>query len=131
MASKIEINEMASAITKLLTEYNEEVTEIAKEVVDDVAEQVMEETKSHITWKDKRYSKSFELTKSFEDKRNKRITWHVKSPHYRLTHLLEYGHITRDGVNSTRKFPHVRYGDEYLQNNFERIMKERIQQCKI
>lgn len=128
---KVETNEIASTITQWLTEYNEEVTEVAKEVVTEVAQQVLEETKAHITWNDKTYSNSFDLKKSFEDKRNKRMTWYVKSPHYRLTHLLEFGHYTRNGTTSTRKFPHVRYGDEYLQDNFERIMKERIEQCKI
>lgn len=131
MAKKTDIYDIASTITTWLTEYSEEVTEVAKETVDEIADGVMEEIKAHITWNDKKYSNSFALTTSFENTRNKRVTWHVKSPHYRLTHLLEFGHITRDGINSTRKFPHVRYGDEYLKNNFERIMKERIEQCRI
>lgn len=90
----------------------------------------MEQTKSHITWKDKEYSKHFHIKKSFEDKRNKRNTWYVGEGFHRLTHLLEYGHLTRNGTTSTRKFPHVRYGDEYLQDNFERILKERLEDAK-
>jgi len=95
MAKNIKSSELASTVAEYLTDYSEEVTDACKEVVDDIAEGVMNETKAHITWKDKKYSGSFALTTSFEDKRNKRVTWYVKSPHYRLTHLLEFGHHTR------------------------------------
>lgn len=130
MANKVEINDMANEITKWLTEYSDEVTEVSKDVVDKVAEGVNAEIKNHITWKDKKYSKAFALKTTFEDSRNKRKTWYVKSPHYRLTHLLEFGHATRNG-GRTKAYPHVKYGDEYLRNNFEKIMKEEIERCKI
>lgn len=130
MATKVEVNEMANEVVKWLTEYSEEVTEVAKEVVDKVAEECFDEVKNHITWKDKKYSQSFAINKSFDDKRNRRRTWYVKSPHYRLTHLLEFGHVTRNG-GRTKAYPHVKYGDEYVKNNFEREMKEAIERCKI
>lgn len=130
MATNVKVDELASTINQWLTDYSEEVTDVAKEVVDEISEGAMKETKSHITWKDKKYSNSFALKTSYEDKRNKRNTWYVKSPHYRLTHLLEFGHATREG-GRTREFPHVRYGDEFVKNNFERMMREKIEQCRI
>lgn len=130
MATKVKVDEVADTILEWLTEYKEEVTDVAKEVVDEIAEGAMEETKSHISWQDKVYSSSFALKTSYEDRRNKRNTWYVKSPHYRLTHLLEFGHATRNG-GRTRAYPHVRYGDEFVKNNFERVMREKIEQCKI
>lgn len=131
MATKnVKPDEVASAITEMLTTYTEEATDIAKEVVDEMSQQVLDETKSHITWQDKKYSKSFALKTSFENKRNKRNTWYVKSPHYRLTHLLEFGHVTRNGTTRTRAFPHVQYGQQILDERFEKLLKERLENAK-
>lgn len=132
---KIQADELTETIKEFLTEYTDDVTDIAKGVVDDVAEGVAQEVKNHISWKDKIYSSHFALKTSFEDKRNKRKTWYVKAPHYRLTHLLEFGHHTRlkpnhDGKQSTGKYPHVKYGYEFAKNNFEREMKEAIENAR-
>lgn len=129
--SKVKIDDFSSEITKMLTQYNEEVTLKCKEVVDEVAAGTMNEIKTHCNFKGTgKYIKSFKLATSFEDSRNKRITWHVRSPHYRLTHLLEFGHIKRNG-GRTRAFPHVKYGNDFVQNNLPRKMQEAIEECKI
>lgn len=129
MNKKIKASEMGATIADLLTTYTEDVTTLAKQVVEEISQEVNDEIINHITFKDKIYSKSFRIKKSFEDKRNKRNTWYVASPHYTLTHLLEYGHITRNG-GRTRAFPHVRYGEEYLEQNFERKLKEGIENAR-
>ena len=131
MAKTIQVYELASAITEMLSQYNEAVTDEAKKVVDEISKEANEEILNHITFNDKKYTKSFRLITSFEDKRNKRNTWYVASPHYRLTHLLEFGHYTRNGTTRTRAFPHVKYGDEYVKNNFEKRLKEEIEKCRI
>lgn len=129
MSKTIQVDDMANEITRLLSEYNEEVTDLAKEVVDKVAKEANEEVLNHITFKDKKYTKSFRIKTTFEKKRNKRNTWYVAAPHYRITHLLEYGHITVNG-GRTRKFPHVKYGDDYVTQNFERELKEGIENAR-
>lgn len=131
MAKKVKVDNLSAEITDLLTKYSNNLTEECKKVVDDISQEVMDEIKNHITWNDKKYSKAFRLKTSFNDKRNKRNTWYVASPYYRLTHLLEFGHHTRNGNKDTKKYPHVKYGDEYLQNNFFERMKEAMEKCKI
>ena len=132
----IQANELASEITKMLTEYTEEVTDIAKQVVDKVAEGTMQEVKNHVTWLNHKvpyYQECFRLTTSFENKRNKRRTWYVAKGQHRLTHLLEFGHHTRrikHGKAYTQAYPHVKYGDEYVKNNLEREMKEAIENAR-
>lgn len=132
MGKTIQVYELANAITEILSEYNEAVTDETKKVVDEISQEVKQEILNHVTFNDNHvYTKAMDVKTSFEDKRNKRNTWYVKSPHYRLTHLLEFRHYTRNGRTKTREFPHIRYGEEYLQNNFERKMKEGIEKCKI
>lgn len=136
MAKNIKANELSAEITTLLSKYSEALTDECKKVVDEVAEGVLEETKNHITWHDKKYSQAFALKTSFEDKRNKRRTWYVKPPYYRLTHLLEFGHQTRkrhdnDTKPRTAKFEHVKYGDKYLEDNFFRKMEEAMEKCRV
>lgn len=128
MSKRIEASKMADEITSLLTTYTEEVTELAKAVVDKVSEEANQEILNHITFKDKTYSKGFRIKTTFENSRNKRNTWFV-AKEYRLTHLLEYGHITRNG-GRTRAFPHIKYGDDYVNENFERELKEGIESAR-
>lgn len=129
MSKTVEVTDMAEELQKILGNYTEEVTEATKKAVDEVASGVMLEIKSHTTWKDVKYTQSYELKTIYDNQRGKYIIWHVKSPNYKLTHLLELGHYTRDGRTMSRKFPHVQYGDAYAKNNLERKIKEKIAQC--
>lgn len=51
-------------------------------------------------------------------------TWHVEEPEYRLTHLLENGHVTRDGTKRTKKIKHISKGREIAEKVLEERMKE-------
>lgn len=131
MAKTVKTDEVADTIVNFLMAGLETYTDIMNETIDDIAEGVLDETKRHITWKDKEYSKSFRIATTKQERRRKYKTWYVEAPHYRLTHLLEFGHYKRNGEWGTREFPHVRYGFEFVRDNYERELKERIENARI
>ena len=137
MGKTIQASELAETITSYLDMALEDYTDVMKEVIDDVAEGTLNEVKSHISWHDKNYASNFALTTEQETKRSKKRLWYVKPPYYRLTHLLEFGHVTRFSTGKygnkkrTRAYPHVQYGAEFVRNNFEKELKARVEQCKI
>lgn len=127
------IENMGKEFQEILLAYDKDVTEATKRAVTNVSEGVMQEVKSHITWNDKYYSKAFKLTTIYDNERGKYVIWHVDraggKSKWQITHLLELGHITRNGTTWTRKFPHVKYGVEFATRNLENEIKEGIEQC--
>ena len=126
----IKPDELAATINEFLTMATEEYTEVMKDVIDDIAQGTLEETKRHITWHDNVYSDSFAISEETNTKRSKKKLWYASKGMHRLTHLLEFGHVTRNGTTRTRAYPHVEYGQDYVTENFAKELKERIEQCK-
>lgn len=125
---------MGEKLYEVLKDYNTEVTEATKEAVTEVADGVMRTIKNHITWNDTKYSKAFSLKTIYDNDRGKYVIWHVGEyggeKMWSLTHLLELGHLTRNGTTRTRKYPHVQYGQEYAYNNLAKEIKEKIENVR-
>lgn len=55
----------------------------------------------------------------------KRYVWHVKSPEYRLAHLLAHGHATKDG-GRTRADPFLRNAVNAVLPEYEAAVEEAV-----
>lgn len=124
----MDINDLATAITEGLEQYSEEVTDGVKKAVDIVAKETNEEIKRNIKFKEHtgKYVKAFRIKTSYEDRYNKRNTWHVANGQHRLTHLLEKGHALKDG-GRTEAFEHIKCGEELAKRRMEELAKEAIE----
>lgn len=69
------------------------------------------------------YKSSFAIEKEWKGRHRYSATWYVEAPNYRLTHLLENGHLTRDGTHRTKAVKHIKYGRQ----SAEQVLDEKLQ----
>ncbi|MGJ8756266.1 HK97 gp10 family phage protein [Clostridium botulinum] len=126
--SNVQVDGMAELIAEYMSNYTQDVTDGVKKVVDTVGKEVNEEIKKHITFKQPtgKYVRAFRIKTSFEDRYNKRNTWHVANGQHRLAHLLEKGHALRNG-GRTESFEHIKYGEELAQKRMVELTKEAVE----
>lgn len=124
----VSVDDFSDSIMQALSEWSMEVTEKMKAAVDTTSDEVNQTIKDHIAFKIRSgdYVKAFRVKRgAYEDLYNKRNTWYVAAPYYRLTHLLEYGHATSNG-GRTKAYPHIRYGEELAQKQLPALIEEAV-----
>jgi len=103
--ANVTIESLADAINKELTIYSKEVTETVKNEAKIHMSQLVKQTKATapVGNRQKHYKDNIASKKVSENDRGASYVWYVKGSDYRLSHLLERGHATRDGgrVNGT------------------------------
>ena len=125
MSSKITINGLADAIQKELENYSEEVTKKTKKIVDDVSSELLNNTKNDAPVNTGKYKKSMSIKTEHENKYGKQNVWYVKKPHYRLTHLLEYGHV-KVGGGRVEAQPHIGQNAENAIEELQKRIEEAV-----
>ncbi len=136
--NSISIDDMSIVLSSMLDTYSAEVEEKVEEIAVEVAKQAVNDLKVAGTYKSRNYQNksgkyAFNYRKSF--KYTKRVIKNVSGKEVKitiynkkafLTHLLEYGHVTRDGVTRAREFPHFDKVKIETERNFERKLKEEL-----
>lgn len=133
MATKVQIDGISNAINEALKEYSDEMIDATKEVVDEITDEAVKVVQENAPQsKTNKYRKSIK-SKTLVNNLTKKINAiHADNGQYRLTHLLEYGHATviKDGTyggtTRTKATPHFQQGEEYIAENLEKRIKEKI-----
>lgn len=120
MAKTIKSDELVKVISDELRIYSTSVTEGMKKVNDECMKEFVSDTKRDApkskTWRSGTFTKNI-TSKTTLDTPNKKVnTWYVKSPEYRLTHLIKNGHATRNGGRTKAK--------DFITSNYEKLEKE-------
>ena len=126
---KTEIGNLSAAIAGELAQYSEEIADAVKAAATETMEELVKATKADAPKRTGAFRKAIKSVVTKEGKWDKRMTWYVKVPQHRLTHLIEDGHRTRSGTK-TRAHPFFRENYARAEEAFERRVKEAIQNAK-
>ena len=99
------INTAGAAIAEALAEYDQEIADATKRITDEVAKEAVDDLKKSSPKLTGSYRKGWRKKQSYADKRTKRNTVYNDTD-YQLTHLLEYGHASRNG-GRVRAIQHI------------------------
>ena len=122
MSETVPVDGLASAIADALQQYTDEVTTGIKNAEDITAKEckanLEADSPDGATHK---YKKGWKVSVTTNTPLEKHTVIHNKE--YRLTHLLENGHATRNG-GRTRAFPHIKKNEEIANATFEKRVEE-------
>lgn len=113
----IKISELAQELAQGLSEYSQEVADAIKKATDEVAEEAVQELKSTSPVLTGSYAKGWAKRNIYESKSSKRNMVYNKTD-YQLIHLLEKGHVGRDG-RRVKAIEHIRPVEEKAAAEFE------------
>ena len=115
MSKVIEIDALASEIQGVLDNYNSQIIKGVKKETKRAMKDLVTNTKADapVGKRKQHYKDSITSKKVIENNDGLIMRWYVKGSDYRLTHLLENGHATRNG-GRTKAF-------KFVSKNVDRI----------
>jgi hypothetical protein len=123
--ANINIDQLAAEIARGLAEYSQDVVEKVNVSSDKVGKAAVKQLKQTSPKRYGNYAKSWAMkTEPEVGQPHKRIV-HVKAPHYRLAHLLEYGHA-KVGGGRVEGRPHIGPAEEEVIREFTAAVEEAI-----
>ncbi len=98
-STSISVDSIGEAVEKELTIWHEDVIKALKKQARKSMTQLVKETKATapVGHRKKHYKDSITSKKEVETDTGISYTWYVNGSNYRLSHLLEFGHASRNG----------------------------------
>jgi len=123
---KVEVDDFSKALADALSEYTKDIADGVKAAVDEAGKELLIDIRAAAPVRLGKYKKAMSIKTVRDDNYEKKITWYVKPPHYRLTHLLEHGHAKRGG-GRVKAYPHIFENADAAIARFEARVKEVIE----
>ena len=126
---RITVEQLRGEVSKILEDYKDDIEkciDVASTQYGKIAKRELQDTSPKRTG---HYAKGWAYHKQ-KSKDERGVVVHNASS-YQLTHLLEKGHVIRNGtrrvVGSARAFPHIGPEEEKIINEFETEVIQRIE----
>lgn len=130
---KVKVDDLSKAVNMMLDDYYDEVTRETKNEITEVTKEAHQILVDHAPVSDRKtkgeYKKSLSKRKVSEDYGSISHLLYAKAPHYRLTHLLERGHLTRSGTR-TKAYPHFSFASDFIDKELSNRVGTRIKKIK-
>lgn len=125
---KYPVSEMQQAIEKAVQTYRDDVIHDTKVVIDEVSKEATKLVKASAPVRPGggKYKRSLTYRNVYESLTERRNVIYASKGQHRLTHLLEHGHLTKNGKKKTKAQPHFAQGQKYLDDNFVKRLKEKL-----
>ena len=127
MSKTIKPDELSKAVMEYLEDYREDIQEDVEECTDKVTKEARDELKqTSPRGYRKRYCKGWSVKLQTKNKlKYQKVIWNKTD--YQLTHLLEFGHATRNG-GRTNAIPHIRPVEEKYNQKFVDLLEKKIKE---
>lgn len=118
--------QLGKAVSEMLLEWADNEEKKFEKAIDEAADACNETAKQYLSKghgvRTGIYREHFAIESSRPARHRYTATWYVKEPYYRLTHLLENGHLTRNGTKRTKAVKHIKYGRQIA----EKVLDEKL-----
>lgn len=131
---KISPVDLSDTITALLSEFGDDVFSVMEESVQEVTEEATKKLKAVNHWANQGTGAYASGWENEEVKGDGLLSKHMtvfNGPHYRLTHLLENGHVIRNGTKrtfgKTGKYEHIAPVNDWANNELPALVRRKVE----
>lgn len=130
MSNKVKPETLATALRNYLNIYVEDIQEDVEETANEIGNEAKNELKDKSLKLFKQHGRKDPYYKGWSVRKvGKNKSYYVvkiwNRTNYQLTHLLEFGHATRNGKR-TKAVPHIRPVEQKYSKEFESQLKKKI-----
>ena len=119
-----------AVIKEALDEYGSAVFDVLKGSVKEVSEEATQKLRDTSPKKSGEYAEAWTYDEVPVKRYQTKTVVHVEAPHYRLTHLLEKGHVSRNGTGRTfgkvKAYPHIAPVNDWANEELPKLVKRKL-----